>query len=461
MTRDEALAILELDREQAVGIIVALAEKAEKYDQLCGQLSPTTPSGMTPVYLKPSHRKRRKPPGRRKGHPGIARQQPARIDQYQEHTLDRCPQCHSPLKKSLGSYQRSIEDLPPVEPLVTEHTIHRYWCPQCKKMVSPVVTEALPNAMIGLRLVVFTAWLHYLVGVSVNNLVTMVSVFSSVQLSAGGFTQAWKNLARLLEPLYDHIGQTVSHSAVLSADETGWRLNGIIHWLWCFVTPRLCYYLISPSRASPVVKKVLGRIFTGILICDFWGAYNKLSALAKQRCFYHLFTELVKVDQLNASSEWKAFRKKLSRLLKDAIRLSNHQNQLNAETYQRLKRRLYGRLEQFLATPYSDRDAKRLIKRLKRHQKELFTFLEYPNVSPYNHHAEQQMRKPVLTRKVSQQNRSENGAKTQSILMTLFRSAELQGHNPVEIILAIAKRALEARSPDDVTKCQLILFSKS
>ena len=461
MTRDEALAILELDREQAVGIIVALAEKAEKYDQLCGQLSPTTPSGMTPVYLKPSHRKRRKPPGRRKGHPGIARQQPARIDQYQEHTLDRCPQCHTPLKKSLGSYQRSIEDLPPVEPLVTEHTIHRYWCPQCKKMVSPVVTEALPNAMIGLRLVVFTAWLHYLVGVSVNNLVTMVSVFSSVQVSAGGFTQAWKNLACLLQPLYDQIGQKVSHSAVLSADETGWRLNGITHWLWCFVTPRLCYYLISPSRASPVAKKVLGRIFKGILICDFWGAYNKINALAKQRCFYHLFTELVKVDQLKSASEWKAFRKKLSRLLKDAIRLSNHQNQLNAETYQRLKRRLYGRLEQFLATPYSDRDAKRLIKRLKRHQRELFTFLEYPNVSPYNNHAEQQMRKPVLTRKVSQQNRSKDGAKTQSILMTLFRSAELQGHNPVEIILAIAKRALEARSPDDFLNCQLILFSKS
>lgn len=461
MTRDEALAILELDREEAVGIIMALADKAEKYDQLCGQISPTTPSGMTPVYLKASHRRRKKPPGRRKGHPGVARQGPARIDQYQEHTLDHCPQCHSPLKKSLNTYQRLIEDIPPVQPLVIQHTIHRYWCPQCKKIVSPVVTEALPNAMIGLRLLVFTAWLHYLVGVSVNNLVKMVSVFFSVQVSAGGLTQAWKNLAWLLKPLYDQIGQKVSHSAVLSADETGWRLNGITHWLWCFVTPRLCYYLISPSRASPVINKVLGRLFKGILICDFWGAYNKLSALAKQRCLYHILTELLKVDQRNSTSEWRAFRKKLSRLIKDAIRLSNQPNQLNAETYQRLKQRLYGRLDQFLATPYSDRDAKRLIKRLKRHQKELFTFLEYPNVSPYNNHAEQQMRKPVLTRKVSQQNRSEVGAKTQSIMMSLFRSAELQGHNPVETILAIAKRALEARSPEDVLNCQLILFSKS
>jgi len=461
MTRDEALAILDLEREEAIAIILVLAEKAEKYDRLSSQLSPNTPSGMTPVYLKPSHRKRKKPPGRAKGHPGVARLQPTRIDHYQEHTLEHCPKCQTPLGKSLDSYQRSIEDLPPVEPTVTEHTIHRYWCPQCKKRVSAIVTDALPNAMIGLRLVVFTAWLHYLVGVSVNNLIKMVSVFSSLKITAGCLSQAWKKLAFLLEPFYDEIGRRVSHSAVLWADETGWRLNGITHWLWCFVTTELCYYLIAASRASPVVRDVLGRFFKGILICDFWGAYNKISALAKQRCFYHLFTELVKVDRLNTSWGWRTFRKKLSRLLKDAVRLSERQSKMPLEAYKRLKKRLYHRLDHFLTTPYQDHDAKRLLKRLKRHRNELFTFLEYPGVSPYNNHAERQMRTPVLTRKVSQQNRSEEGAKTQSILLTLFRSTQLQGHNPVETVLSIAKMALAARSPDALLNYQHILFSKS
>ncbi len=50
MTRDEAIAILDLKREEAIVSILALAEKAEKYDRLLGQVSPTTPSGMTPVY---------------------------------------------------------------------------------------------------------------------------------------------------------------------------------------------------------------------------------------------------------------------------------------------------------------------------------------------------------------------------------------------------------------------------
>lgn len=188
-------------------------------------------------------------------------------------------------------------------------------------------------------------------------------------------------------------------------------------------------------------------LFKGILICDFWGAYNKTSVLAKQRCFYHLFTKLVKVDTYNRSASWKVFRKKLSRLLKDAIRLSEKKNQVSQTCFLRLKKRLYRRLEQFLITPCRDKDAQRLTKRVNCHKQDLFTFLEHEGVSPYNNHAEQQMRRPVLTRKVSQQNRPEQGVNTQAILMTLLRSAKLEGANPVENLLAYSKNALTVKTP--------------
>ena len=402
---------------------------------------------MTPPYLKPASNKKRKPPGRKKGHVGLSRLRPEAVDHFKEHQLSQCPVCQGAVNQSIQGYKRYIEDIPPIEkPEVTEHTVNGYWCSRCKKIVFPTVTDALPKAQIGLRLVVFSAWLHYLVGVSVQNIVKILSVVCRFPVSAGGLTQAWKNLAFLLEPYYQNIAQTIAQSGVLNADETGWRLNGITHWLWCFTTPRLCYYLITKSRGSPVVKEVLGVLFKGILICDFWGAYNKLSALAKQRCFYHLFTEMIKVDKKKASPAWKAFRKKLSRLLKDAIRLADKKPQLEPSDFARLKEKLYQRLNQFLVEPQKDPDAHRLIKRLKRHRNELFTFLEHEGVSPYNNHAEQQMRKPVLTRKVSQQNRSAQGAKTQAILMSLFRTAELQGQNPIEIVLANAKMALNPHS---------------
>lgn len=81
MTRDEVLTVLDLPREEAVAVVLALAEKAEKYD-LIMRSGATTPSGMTPVYLKHSHRKKKKA-GRAKGHPGAGRRRPVRIDRHE------------------------------------------------------------------------------------------------------------------------------------------------------------------------------------------------------------------------------------------------------------------------------------------------------------------------------------------------------------------------------------------
>ena len=412
MIRDEAVAILKLPQDQAIDAILNLAEKAEKYDQICGDITPTTPSGMKPPYLKAPGKKRRRKPGRKNGHPGACRPKPDKIDYYKDHTLCRCPDCNNNLGEPIKDYKRYTEDMPPVEPQVTEHTVYGYWCSICKKIVYAKVTEALPHAVLGLRLVVFTAWLHYLIGVSVNNIVKLLAVFASFKVTAGGLTLAWKNLACALQPIYDDIGKKIADAAVLNADETGWRINGITHWLWCFATGNLCYYVIDRSRGSPVAKEIIGTLFKGILICDFW----------------------------------KAFRKKLSRLLKDAIRLSERRDKLTFEDYQRLKARLYPRLGQLIETVCEDKDVKRLIKRIKRHKNELFTFLEYKGVSPYNNYGEQQMRKPAINRKISHQNRSNMGAKTQAILMTLFRSAELQKLNPVDVVLAMAKQSIDEKA---------------
>ena len=451
MTRDEAAAIVELPKEQAIDAILALAEKAEKFDQLRGGLSPTCPSGMTPPYLKEPGKRRRKKPGQKKGHPGVGRKRPEKVDHYKEHTMDFCPECQRPLRKPIKNHQRYTVDIPPVEPEVTEHTVHGYWCSNCKKTVYPKVSDALPNSTLGLRVLIMTAWLHYWVGMSVRNIVKLLGTFWAFDVSPGGLTQAWRNLAATLKPIYNDIGEKIQNTAVLNADETGWRISGITHWLWCFATDKLCYFVIDKSRGSPVIKRVLGKLFEGVLICDFWGAYNKIRTLAKQRCFYHLLTELAKVDKSNKSATWQTFRKKLGRMLMDAVRLSSRKTDLTPAIFNRRKGRLYTRLDQLIESSRKDKDVNRLIKRLIRHRNEFFTFLEYNGVSPYNNHAEQQIRKPVVTRKISQQNRSDRGAEAHAIFMSLFRSAELQGLNPVHQILTDAKTMIRRTQTENST----------
>lgn len=460
MKREQALAILDLPRERAQAAIVALWEKAERWERLQASskdtsVAPTTPSGMTPVYLKPSPSRRSKKPGRKPGHPGACRPNPEHIDTQCEHRLRTCPQCGTPVDKPIRQHTRLIEDIPQVTPLVTAHTIHGYWCSHCKTIVAPKVTAALPRSSLGLRFVVSSAWLHYLVGVSVGNCVKTAAVSLGFPVSPGGLTLAWKNLGTLLEGQYEAIGEKIRHSAVLHADETGWRINGVTFWLWAFATRHYCYYLIDRRRGAAVVKQVLGTLFPGILITDFWGAYNAIQALAKQRCYFHLFTELIKVDKLNASATWKRFRKKLSRLLKDAVRLGAQRQIGSPPIYARRRAKLHIRLDQLIAATFEDADAKRLIKRLRRHRREMLTFLDHEGVSPYNNHAEQQMRTAVHTRKVSQQNRSSQGAKTHAILLSLFRSAQLQGLNPVDYVLQLAKAAISCESTNTIAPDQL------
>jgi len=272
----------------------------------------------------------------------------------------------------------------------------------------------------------------------------LLQVSSGHKVSIGGLFQIWERLATLLEVEYDRIASQIRTAKVVGGDETGWRISGKLAWLWTFVTENACIYLIEPFRNGKVVRRFLGNKFKGTLTCDFWGAYNKVHAAYKQRCLYHLFTEFKKVDNKDPSEDWKNWRKSLSRVLKDAIRLSRKSGKISAEDYSRLQAYILGRFEAIISATSSDADVKRLCKRLRRHKEEIFTFIENPLVSPYNNLAERSLRPSVLMRKISQQNRSLKAARVQAILMTLFRTAHVRGQNPFETVLEMAKNMISA-----------------
>jgi transposase len=66
----------------------------------------------------------------------------------------------------------------------------------------------------------------------------------------------------------------------------------------------------------------------------------------------------------------------------DAVRLDESKARLESAVFDRRKAKLYTRLDLLIESPREDKDVNRLVKRLIRHQNELFTFLEYNGVSP-------------------------------------------------------------------------------
>ena len=459
MTRAAAIALYESGLESTVSKLLELSAENEKLkneiEKLKGAsaspqngkaIDPARPSAMTPPYEKPSSKDRRhKKPGRKKGHAGSRRKKPDRVDQVKEHKLEGCPNCQRSLKgkKPCEIRTRYTEEIPQVQSIVTEHHIYRYYCSGCDKIVEAPVTDALPNSTIGIRTLVLTAWLHYGLGIATTKIVRILNAAAQFKFTESGLFQAWYRLAEILKSVYEEIGQQAKESPVLHADETGWRVNGKTYWLHCLCNQVLAFFGIERSRGSPAVRKMLGEFFRGILVSDFWGGYNFIETLAKQKCLVHLLRELVKTSMNNSSSQWYAFSKKLSRLLRDAIRLRNRIDELEPEVYERRKERLHNRLQDIIDGDYEDKDCKRLVKRLRRHQNELLTFLDYPDVDWHNNRAERQLRPPISSRKNSGGNRSDRAAVTQAMMMTIFFTLKLRGQNEVDTVIQMVEDYLK------------------
>ncbi len=414
--------------EQEV-VIAGLQEKA--HETLS---SPSTPSGMVPIYTKPNTPKRRKKPGARKGHPGNRRKTPARIDKRETHRLKRCSCCGGPLQRCERKRTRTIEDIPEeIQPVVTEHTIHRDYCPKCKKHVEPVVPDAMPGATLGHHVIALTSWFHYGLGITIDSIVDILGYHLQTKLTPGGLIDAWRRLAEVLNAWYEQIGEQAKKSAHLHADETGWRVNGVTYWLWCFANTRVCYYMIDRCRGSPALQKFFTDVFEGVLITDFWAPYESVCAEDRQYCLVHLLRELEKVDLRNDSAQWRAFAKKLRRLLRDGMRLRKLPDFAPGKFQSRVDR-LNARLAKLAAEEHLDGDTRRLTKRLRKYAEYLFTFLDYADVPFENNFAERQIRPAVILRKNSQSNRSDRGAATQAILMSVYRTLKLRGLNPTRTI---------------------------
>lgn len=453
LTKQQAEQIYEQGKEAVVFALLQLAKMAaeQKPTNLTAAIAadPSTPSSQKPVFAKPNKddRKRGKKPGRKKGHKGSRRQQPQRIDRTVEHLSDCCPDCGGKLKRRSAKRKRIIEDIPKSASVETvEHIIHRDFCPVCDKIVEPVLTEALPNSSIGNGILVLSAWLHYALGNTISQILAVFNFHLQFKISAGGLVQMWHRLSDILLKWYEEIIEDIQKAGVLHGDETGWRVNGKTHWLWCFTSKTATIFTIERSRAGPVVLKFIKEYFDGVLVSDFWYAYNVL-ACAKQKCLVHLLRELERVWKYKDSSgDWARFSKKLKRLIRDAIRLRKRKAELDEQIYNRRCERIEKRLQLILEQSWSNKEARRLLKRLIRHQDEVFTFLRNADVPFDNNFGERSIRGAVIMRKNSFNNRSQKGAMTQSVLMSVFFTIKQRGLNPVDTVKKALEIYIETRS---------------
>jgi transposase len=432
LTKQQAERFLDQDRSVIIFTLLALAKQGG-----APGVKAHTPSATIPPFLKPTRALQRRKPGGQPGHAGRSRRRPERIDQHQTHQLDRCPKCQGKLVRTGDTRTRLSEDLPQdLKAKVTEHTLHRDWCPRCQQRVEPRLPEVLPHCTLGNRLLTLSAWMHYGNGSTLSQIVEVLNYHLQIQITPGGLVQMWQRLADLLFPWYEQIHRHCLDAAVLHADETGWRVNGTTHWLWCFTRDDATYYLIDRSRGHPALEKFFVEEFAGTLVTDFWAAYDAVACGGRQRCWPHLLRELKEVETAGRNQDdWPSFARRLRRVFTDGVKLRAHRADLPEADYDQAVARLEGRVVDLAVTDWRQPDAARLAGRLHKYGTELLTFLWDDAIPADNNVAERAIRPAVLIRKNSYANQSDRGALTQAVLMTVYRTLRQRGLDPLATVL--------------------------
>jgi len=346
--------------------------------------------------------------------------------------VDQCDLCGKDLrgKEPLkSSNDRIIEDIP--EPISAPEVIlikqEKKYCDECKQVITARSELALPKSDIGLNATILICYLWVALCLPFTRISAYLKTFFGLKISTSGLSTHVIRVSKILKEVYEEILKDIKIGATLHADETGWRVKGKHWWLWVFGTQDSAYFTVDKSRGSKVVRRVLGEIFVGVLVVDGWYAYLSLIC-EQQSCMAHL---LRKIRKFRAAFphlvDIAKFYIKLRKIIRDGERLQANREKLGEVVFQRRLARLKKRLKELLKWPNPDDVLKEIIKKVKKQQSRILTFVEHLGVPCHNNFAEYLIRLGVLKRKISGGSLSCDGANAYAILLSIYVTCKLRG----------------------------------
>lgn len=387
-----------------------------------------------------------KKPGRKQGHPAALRPSPVKIDRVVEVPLARddrgrelCPKCRCVLT-ALRGHTRVVEDLTPANVEAVEYKTRSGMCINCDcrresraREQPPPPAGDVPHGQLGLSALAIGVMLRVRHRLPVRQICRVLADMAGLKVSPGALVKQVLRVSRHLGREYEQLLLKMRASGVIHVDETGWRIAGNNAWAWVFTQPLLTLFVPDASRGGKVAQEILGEAFGGTVVSDFYSAYNALApAGGKQRCLTHLLRELRDETAKDASFADDPWTGKLKRWCKDAIALKKLWEELPAEKYEPRASRIEDRLDELIGAEAEHAEARRLRERLRRHRRELTTFLWKKDVEPTNNPAERALRPLVIARKITGGHRSPEHAEAWMKLASLLKTQEQNGRNVLE-----------------------------
>lgn len=422
--------------EQAVEIILQQQEQIKRQqediqrlkkevERLSAQLrkyhNENTPSGALPPYLKDELRKITETPGEEpqtKSAKANGRNRRPKPDRVEEHTLQTCPNCQNQLRELERVEERVMLHLILPEAEAVLHKSHTYFCDHCQEVVTPQIPDALPKSKFDLNICLLVLMLTT-IGTTQRKTMEILGWFG-VELCSASVNNILHRMQRHLGTRkYRELESDLKKSFFASSDETSWRNQGKLNWIWVVTNARTAFYRIFSSRSHSCAMRI-PRPKVGS--CDGYRAYDK-SLRYIQRCWAHalrkvkdpqrMFNDQEEIDQ------FKGFATKISGLYHDA----KHENRRGIA----VRKEYDKKLKEILLSKYKvEGNLVEAMNYLLGYEGEWFTFLQFNGVESTNNRAERMLRPLVVQRRVSQHSWSEEGRDGLAVVQSIYQTCKLR-----------------------------------
>ena len=178
-------------------------------------------------------------------------------------------------------------------------------------------------AQLGPNVAALVVELHTELGMPLEKVVRVLRTQFGLSVTKGGLVQLLHRTADAAAPAYAALREQVRQSPVVTPDETGWRVNAILHWLWAFATPETTVYAICDGRGFADAAAVLGPDFAGVLVRDGWVAYRGFKKAPHQTCLSHLLRRCKDLQAAHPDSPWAGA---VQAVLRDGLALRDRSN---------------------------------------------------------------------------------------------------------------------------------------
>lgn len=419
--------------------IAELKAEIEELKRLLGLNSSNSskpPSSDSPSTPKKPAKKRRKKPGAKKGHKAHLKALLPKESVTTSLKLEPeiCPDCNN--KNFIETDQEPIInqffDIPPIKPEVLEYVRPIRKCTNCETLAYAELPKNRTGSCFGSGVLAMIAVCTGVLNISKRKAMLVLNEIFNVPISLGGVSNCEAQITKALEVPYNEVREYVEKQNVAHADETGWRLNNQLKgWLWTLCCTNAAFFMVHAKRTTEAAKELIGS-FCGKLITDRWNSYNFFQGI-RQICWAHLLRDF------RAIGEAKGDLGKIGNRLEDLalkilkLRARVRDGTLQFITFQQRMKPLMLEVEELLgkgATHKGKLGGK--CRRIRKHYKNLWTFVKDEKVCPTNNHAEQMVRQGVLWRKSSFGNQSKRGAKYVERVLTASATCRLRKRSVIE-----------------------------